>query len=61
MSNLKKDTTKLICRTEIDLQTLQNLWLPKGTAEAERDGLGVWDWHIHPQVYGMIGQWGPAV
>ena len=26
-----------------------------------RDGLGVWDWHVHMEVYGMIGQWGPAV
>ena len=24
-------------------------------------GLGVWDWHIHTVVYGMIGQRGPAV
>ena len=26
-----------------------------------RKGLGVWDWHVHTAVYGMIGQWGPAV
>ena len=26
-----------------------------------RDGLGVWDCHMHTEVYGMIGQWGPAV
>ena len=25
------------------------------------DGLGVWDWHMLTEVYGMIGQWGPAV
>ena len=25
-----------------------------------RDGLGVWDWHTHTEVYGMTGQWGPA-
>ena len=25
------------------------------------DGLGVWDWHMHTEVYGMIGQQGPAV
>jgi len=32
MWNLKKkDTSELICRTEIDSQTLKNLWLPKGT------------------------------
>ena len=27
----------------------------------ERDGLGNWDWHLHTEQYGMIGQWGPAV
>ena len=26
----------------------------------ERDELGVWDWHVHTEIYGMIGQWGPA-
>ena len=26
-----------------------------------RDGLGVWDWHVHAEVYGMISQQGPAV
>ena len=45
---------ELICRTEIDSQTLKNLWLPK-------DGLEGWDWHMHTEVYGMIGQPRPAV
>ena len=22
---------------------------------------GVWDWPMHPEAYGMTGQWGPAV
>ena len=22
--------------------------------------LGVWDWHMHTEVYGMIGQWRPT-
>ena len=26
-----------------------------------RDGLEVWDWHMHTEEYGMTGQWGPAV
>ena len=57
----KKDTNELICRTETDSQTSKtNLWLPKGTGGG-RDELRVWDWHIHTEVYGMIGQWGPAV
>ena len=25
------------------------------------DGLGVWVWHMHTELYEMIGQWGPAV
>ena len=24
------------------------------------DGLGVWDWHVHTEVYGMTGQWEPV-
>ena len=26
-----------------------------------RDGLEFWDWHMHTAVYGVDGQWGPAV
>ena len=39
------DTNELTCRTEIDSQTLKNLWSPKGTVwgGGERGGLGVWD------------------
>ena len=57
MQNLKKDTNELICRTEKDSQTLKNLQLPKGTGDRSggREGLGVWDWHLHTEVYGMIG------
>ena len=58
----KKDTNELIYRTERDSQTLKtNLWLLKGTGGGERDGLGVWDWHVHTVLSGMTGQWGPAV
>ena len=45
-------------------QTLKNLWLPKGTGGGgggRRDGLGVWDWYIHTELYGMTGQQGHAV
>ena len=38
-----------------------NLWLPKATGAGERDGLEVWNWHMHTVVYGMTGQQGPAV
>ena len=40
---------------------LKNLWLQRGGAEAGRDGLGGWDWHMHTVVYVMMGQLGPAV
>ena len=23
----------------------------------EKDGLGLWNWHMHMEVYGMTGQW----
>ena len=57
----RKDTNERIYRTEADSQTLKtHLRLPKGTGE-DRDGVGVWDWHMHTVVYGMIGPWGPAI
>ena len=42
---------------------LKNLWLPQGTGIGgwRGDGLEVWDWHMHTEVYGMTGQRGPAV
>ena len=62
MESKKKDVNKLICITETDSQTLKNSWLPNGTGGWRgRDGQGVWNWHMHTEVYGMIGQWGPAV
>jgi len=62
MWNLKKsDIRELIYKTETDTQTLKtNLRLPKGK-EGGRDGLRVWDWHMHSIVYGMDSQRGPAV
>ena len=26
-----------------------------------KDRLEVWDWHMHTEVYGMTGQWEPAI
>ena len=57
MWNIKKDINELICRTETDSQTLKNLQLPKGTGEGVLTG--VWDWHMHTEVYETIDQWGP--
>ena len=45
---------------ETDSQTLKNLWLSKRTSWGG-DGPGVWDWHMHTEVYGLIDQLGPAV
>ena len=53
MWNLK-DTKELICITETDSQILKKLWLPQG-AVVERDGLGVWDWYMHPG--GLWNDW----
>ena len=33
----------------------------KGDGGRGRDGLRVWDGHMHNEVYGMTGQWGPAI
>ena len=53
---LKKDTNELICRTETDSQTLKNIY-QNGQVEEGRAGLEVGDWHMHTEVYRMIGQW----
>ena len=43
-----------------DLQTLKtNLWLPKGTGDRRMDR--VFGISICTEIYGMIGQHGPAV
>ena len=64
----KKDTNECICRTETESQTLKNLQLPLKNygypptpGRSKSDGLEVWDWYMHTEAYGMIGQWGPDV
>ena len=43
MWNLKKkDANELICKTEIDSQTLKNLWFPKETGK----GVERMDWGV---------------
>ena len=34
---------------------LKNVSFPKRTGAGGRDGLGVWDWHRHTEVYGVMG------
>ena len=61
MWNLKKNTKELICRTERD-SDFEKVMLTKGDKwEGGKDRLGVWDWHMPTEVYGMPGQQGPAV
>ena len=43
----------LFAEQKTDSQTLKNFWLPKET--------GVWDWHMHTEIYRMTGQKRPAV
>ena len=43
-------------------QTFKKIIFTKGDRrDGGRDGLGIWNWHMHTEVYGMIDQWGPAV
>ena len=37
----------------------EKLMVSKGNTEGEGRA-GVWDWHMHPEVQGMIGQWESA-
>ena len=39
----------------------EQIWLPWGTGEEERDGLEVYVCHMPTEIYGMTGQWGPAI
>ena len=58
MSNLKKkkkkDANVLIYRTETDLHTLKTSYCYQRGQVVGRNGLRVWDWHMHTEVHGMI-------
>ena len=56
------DTNELIGRLKTDSQT-EKLVVTKGDGWGGgwRDGLGIWDWHMHTEIHGMIGQWEPAL
>ena len=43
------------------MQNRKRLRCQKQIYGYQRDGLGVWDWHVQTMVYGMDGQQGPAV
>ena len=57
----EENTNELICGAEIDSQTENKLLVSKGTGWRGRDGLSVWDWHVHTVVCVMTGQLGPPV
>ena len=53
MWNLKKGQNELLCRTDTDSQTLQNLWFPN---EGVGDALRVWDGHAVKLVVMIVVQ-----
>ena len=61
--HLYVESTKMIRRNLFaeQKQTLNKLCLTKGIYGRERDELGFQDCHMHPDVYGVIGQWELAV
>ena len=56
----REDTNERVHGTETDSQPWKTGWVPKEPSPGQ-EGLGVWDWHMHTEVYGMTGQQGPAV
>ena len=61
LESKKTDTNKLICKTET-----HRLWKTYGYQSRQvgvggRYGLGVWDWHMYPETYGMTDQWEHAI
>ena len=51
----KKRTNEFIYKTKNRLTDFEKLLVTKGL------GLGVWDWHMHTEIYRMTGQKRPAV
>ena len=44
------------------LKEFEKLIITQGDSLRDgKDGLRVWDWHMHTEVCGMLGQQGPAV
>ena len=44
---------------EQKLTQTEKLKVTKGDGwRVGRNELGIWDQHLHPEVYGLIGQWG---
>ena len=58
--NLKKDTNELICKKVRFNDFEKKLMVIKMGRLGGDEGLGIWDWHMHSEVYGMIGQLGPG-
>ena len=61
MCNQKKRIYKCFWQNRNKLSNFEKQ-LPKRTGRGDgRDGLGVWDWHMHSVVKGMTGQQEPAL
>ena len=61
-SKKKNDTNEHIYKTESDSQILKTHYGYQTRQTGKRDGLRIWDWHMHFVVmYGMDGQPGPTV
>ena len=47
---------------EQKLTQTEKLKVTKGDGQrVGRDELGIWDWHMHTELYGTTGPWGHAV
>ena len=53
----KKATNELFCRLE---DSEKFMVTKEDRLGVGRERLGVWEWHIHTETHGMIGQQGPA-
>ena len=51
----KKDTNKFIHRTETDSDFETTYDCQRGQVGGWEGEMGVWDWHMHTEVYGMTG------
>ena len=52
---------KLFAEEKYRLTDFEKRMVTKGYRCRAGGGPGVWDWHMHNEVYGMTGQLGPAV
>ena len=61
MGEEKKDANELISRIEAESDFDNKLTVTKRDRWGGRNGLRVWDWHMHSVVYGLTGKSAPVV